>query len=134
MAQITRILKCEANENIARSKTVGTFARLELRSQVHPYMFSFCAVLLGHDLFTETDRATTCRPRFKAPSASRHFVGNIVKKASQPFVKKKFESPWVFDSSWCEKSRFLCTCFHSVLTALTAFNRTLNGLADSLSV
>ena len=33
-----------------------------------PDMFNFYVVLAGHDIVTDTDRATTCRCKFKAPS------------------------------------------------------------------
>ena len=72
-------------ENSFEVKTVGSFAKLEPRSQ------HFCVVLAGHVEFTGTSIDTTFRPRFQSSSVSAHFRGIVALKASQLFVEKFFD-------------------------------------------
>ena len=54
-------------------------------------MFNFFVVLAGHDMVTDTDRATMCRRNFKAPS-----VQKVQKKKDRPktwvLTGKQFEN------------------------------------------
>ena len=94
------------------------------------YMLNFWVIQLGRDIFPDTNRATTLKAKFEAPSNSPYFRGILLWKLCNPLLKKKLEWPWVF-SSWCENFRNFCRyVFFSGITALMAFNRNAKGADD----
>ena len=56
-----------------------------------PDMFNFYVDSPGHDVVTDTGRATTCRCKFKAPSLQTNFTKNEEHFGNMGFNRKQFE-------------------------------------------
>ena len=93
-----------------------------------PDLFSFFLVSAGHDMDTDTDRATSCWCNFKAPSLQK--VHKMKDLSKHGFYQK---AVWRFQSKKAKTRRLrtnpvFCRRIFSGLTALTAFNRNLLGV------
>ena len=90
MTKSSRVWKFQANGNIGRIKTAGSFYQTGIKKSRF-YMCNFCAVLLGHDISTDTRWTSMCKCKFKNSSLQK--TGSKLEWPSKKigFIEKQFQ-------------------------------------------
>ena len=87
--------KIKKLENSFHIKTVGTFARLELKKS-SPDKINFYVLSARHDMYTVASEAAKFKPTSHSPSVLPHFGGNILWKLSNLLSEEQLMTMWLW--------------------------------------